>query len=102
MHSAEGRKRRTIEAALQREGVREILWHQISRTRSFFDTIKVYEFVERVDLCIFGAGIGKPAILRQLHPLGVPCIDAGFVFETWANQEVTSGRIFTKPDSVDE
>jgi hypothetical protein len=102
VHSAKGEKRRIIETALQREGVREILWHQISSTRSLFDTIKVDEFVGRVDLCIFGAGIGKPAILRQLHQLGVPCIDAGFVFETWANQEVANGRIFTKPDTVDE
>jgi hypothetical protein len=102
VHCAEGGKRRAIEAALQREGVREILWHQISRTRSLFDTIKVNQFVDCVDLCIFGAGIGKPAILRQLLPLGVPCIDAGCVFETWANPEVTSGRIFTKPDIVDE
>jgi hypothetical protein len=102
VHSAEGERRRNIEAALRREGVREMLWHQISKTRSLFDTIKAYEFCARVDLCIFGAGIGKPAILQQLHPLGVPCIDAGFVFETWANEELAGSRIFTKPDIVGE
>jgi hypothetical protein len=62
--------------------------------------VPVERFIGKVDLCVFGAGIGKPAILSQLKPLNVPCIDAGYVMEVWANSSVASSRIFTAPDDL--
>ena len=38
-------------------------------------------------MALVGAGIGKSNILVQMESLNVPCIDAGFVFEVWANPE---------------
>lgn len=101
IHSARGPKQDAITRSLIREGAKEVLWHGISLDRSLYDVVPVDRFVGAVDLCIFGAGIGKPAILAQLEPLGVPCIDAGYVIEVWADPSVARSRIFTQPDACD-
>jgi len=101
IHSAAGPKQAAIKASLLREGAREVLWHTISPDRSLYDVVPVERFVGAVDLCVFGAGIGKPAILAQLEPLGVPCIDAGYVMEVWADPAVARSRIFTQPDNIE-
>jgi len=101
IHSATGKKQDAITMSLMREGVKDVLWHTISPDRSLYDVVPVDRFVGVVDLCVFGAGIGKPAILAQLEPLGVPCIDAGYVIEVWADPSVAQSRIFTQPDDVD-
>lgn len=100
IHSATGQKQVAIRGGLIREGVKEVLWHTISPDRSLYDVVPVDRFVGAVDLCVFGAGIGKPAILAQLEPLGVPCIDAGYVMEVWADPSVAQSRIFTQPDDI--
>lgn len=101
IHSATGSKQHAIKSSLIREGATEVLWHAISPDRSLYDVVPVERFVGAVDLCVFGAGIGKPAILAQLEPLGVPCIDAGYVMEVWADPSVAQSRIFTQPDDCD-
>lgn len=101
IHSATGPKQDAIKSSLLREGAKEVLWHTISPDRSLYDVVPVERFVGAVDLCVFGAGIGKPAILAQLEPLGVPCIDAGYVMEVWADPSVAQSRIFTQPDDSD-
>lgn len=101
IHSATGTKQEAIKASLLHEGATEVLWHGISPDRSLYDVVPVDRFVGAVDLCVFGAGIGKPAILAQLEPLGVPCIDAGYVMEVWADPSVARSRIFTQPDVCD-
>jgi len=101
IHSATGPKQDAIRSSLMREGAKEVLWHTISTDRSLYDVVPVDRFVGAVDLCVFGAGIGKPAILAQLEPLGVPCIDAGYVMEVWADPSVARSRIFTQPDDCD-
>jgi len=100
IHSATGQKQVAISRGLIREGVKEVLWHTISPDRSLYDVVPVDRFAGAVDLCVFGAGIGKPAILAQLEPLGVPCIDAGYVMEVWADPSVAQSRIFTQPDDI--
>jgi hypothetical protein len=102
IHSAVGDKQERIKASLVREGATDVLWHTISPDRSLYDVVPVERFVGAVDLCVFGAGIGKPAILAQLEPLGVPCIDAGYVMEVWADPAVARSRIFTQPDDIEE
>ncbi len=101
IHCATGPKQDAIKSSLIREGAKEVLWHTISADRSLYDVVPVSRFVGAVDLCVFGAGIGKPAILAQLEPLGVPCIDAGYVMEVWADPSVAQSRIFTQPDDCD-
>lgn len=101
IHSATGPKQDAIKNSLIREGAKDVLWHGISPDRSLYDVVPVERFVGVVDLCVFGAGIGKPAILAQLEPLGVPCIDAGYVLEVWADPSVARSRIFTQPDACD-
>lgn len=101
IHSATGPKQDAIRRTLIREGAKDVLWHTISPDRSLYDVVPVGRFVGAVDLCVFGAGIGKPAILAQLEPLGVPCIDAGYVMEVWADPSVAKSRIFTQPDDYD-
>jgi hypothetical protein len=100
IHSATGPKQDAIKSSLLREGAKEVHWHTISADRSLYDVVPVDRFVGAVDLCVFGAGIGKPAILSQLEPLGVPCIDAGYVMEVWADPSVAQSRIFTQPNDI--
>ncbi len=100
IHSATGTKQEAIRRSLLGEGATEVMWHVISRDRSLYDVVPVERFIGQVDLCVFGAGIGKPAILGQLKRLNVPCIDAGYVMEVWADPSVASSRIFTTPDDA--
>jgi hypothetical protein len=101
-HGAVGQRRRQIEAGLQREGVAEVVWQPISSERSLFDVIELPDSAHDVDLALVGAGVGKPNVLLQLEPLGVPCIDAGFVFEVWADPARRAERPFCTPDDLRE
>jgi hypothetical protein len=94
VNGARGEKAGQITAGLRREGATEIHWCPISDRRSLFDSIDVKPFVGKVDLAVVGAGIGKANILRQLEPLGVPCVDAGFVFEVWREPSLAKLRPF--------
>lgn len=86
LHSAKGSKREKIRNALLDEGVNSVNWIEISSSRSLFDEIEIESYHGKVDLALVGAGVGKPNILVQLEKLKVPCIDAGFVFEVWADE----------------
>jgi hypothetical protein len=98
VHSATGAKQQCIIKSLEREGVAEVFWCSISPSRSLFDHIEISGYIGRVDVAIVGAGVGKPNILVQLEALQVPCIDAGYVFEVWANPENQWRRAFCVPD----
>lgn len=98
VHSATAEKRSRIEASLAREGVRRVQWLQISRSRSFEDALDLAAIHGSPDLCLVGAGVGKAAVIQQLKPLGVPCLDAGFVFEVWAEPDKQWERPMMTPD----
>jgi len=98
VHSATGVKQQRIIESLKREGVEEVHWCPISSSRSLFDRIDISGYIGRIDIVVVGAGVGKPNILVQLEPLQVPCIDAGFVFEVWANPENKWKRAWCVPD----
>lgn len=85
-HSATGPKKEEIISALQSEGAHEIFWYQISPNRSMFEKIDLKEEYFEAEIAFIGAGVGKFNILVQLEPLKIPCIDAGFVFEVWADE----------------
>lgn len=87
VNGAQGNKRQQIEEGLRREGAAEVGWLQISAMRSLYDRIDVAPYLGQVELALVGAGVGKPNILVQLEPLQVPCIDAGYLFEIWADPE---------------
>jgi hypothetical protein len=99
-HGATGDRRERIIAGLHRQGVGEVVWQPISAERSLYDELELPEAAIGVDLALVGAGIGKPNILLQLEPLGVPCIDAGFLFEVWADPARARERPFCLPDEA--
>jgi len=87
VNGAVGEKRQKIEAGLRREKVADVLWCPISLDRSLYDRLDLDSYIGKIDIAIVGAGIGKPNIITQMEPLNVPCIDAGYVFELWADPE---------------
>ena len=99
VHSAAGAKREAITASLRDAGAAEVGWLPISPARSFMDRLDL-KSVGKADLCLVGAGVGKPRILEQLEPLNVPCIDAGYAFEVWANSDMQWDRPYMTPDAV--
>ena len=99
INGAEGEKQRKITDGLLNEGVAEVLWCKISLKRSYFETIDITPFIGRVDLALVGAGIGKLKLFQHLEPLGVPCIDAGFVFEVWADPNNRFKRVYCASDA---
>ena len=100
VHSAEGDKREAIAAAIRAAGAREVDWLTISSSRAFADRLDLAALPARPDLCLLGAGIGKARLFGQLEPLGVPCIDAGFSFEAWADPDKQWDRPYMTPDSL--
>ena len=99
VHSAVGAKRDAIVKSLQAVGPRSIEWLGISATRSFAETLDLSRLQEKPDICLIGAGVGKAALFPQLEPLQVPCIDAGYTFEVWADPDRQWDRPFMTPDS---
>jgi hypothetical protein len=99
VHSADGGKREAIRGAILAAGGRSVEWLPISATRSFAERLDLSRLVEAPELCLLGAGIGKARLFAQLEPLGVPCLDAGFSFEVWANPDNQWDRPYMTPDS---
>jgi hypothetical protein len=97
VNGAKGQKRERIEQGLRREGVAGVQWLSISPDQSLFDQLDLSLVSDPVDLALVGAGVGKPNILVQLEPLGVPCIDAGYLFEVWADPAMARKRAYCLP-----
>jgi hypothetical protein len=98
VNGATGDKRRKIIKGLMNEGVEEVFWCEISLDRSLYDKIYIERYIGQIDFVLVGAGIGKASILLQLEQLQVPCIDAGFVFEIWADNENKYKRSYCATD----
>lgn len=98
VNGAEGDKKKQIIDGLKREGVSEVYWCPISLQRSMYDIIDVKPYIGKVDLAFVGAGVGKFYIFPQLEELRIPCIDAGFVFEVWADPKNKFERPFCASD----
>jgi len=98
VNGAQGKKKQQIIDGLKREGVSEVHWCSISLKRSLYDIINMKPYIGKIDLALIGAGIGKSAILTQMEPLNVPCIDAGFVFEVWADPKNKWERSYCASD----
>jgi peptidoglycan/LPS O-acetylase OafA/YrhL len=100
VHSAEGAKQVAIRRSLMAAGAASVEWLAISPTRAFAENLGIDCLAAKPDLCLVGAGIGKTRVLRQLEPLAVPCIDAGFTFEVWADPDRQWDRAFMTPDTT--
>ena len=99
LHSAKGEKQNKIIELLHKENVSSVIWHEISSNRSMFDKIDLKENYYKADIAFIGAGVGKFNIFHQLEDLKIPCIDIGFVFEVWANEENKLLRPYMVNDS---
>jgi hypothetical protein len=100
VHSAEGAKREAILRSLAAAGARAVEWLPISPSRSFAEVLDLSRLRDKPDLCLLGGGVGKAALFDQLRPLGVPCLDAGFCFEVWADADKQFARPYMAPDGV--
>ena len=100
VHSAAGARKAAIRDSLQSAGASKVEWLAISPTRAFAERLDLRTLKASPELCLVGAGIGKPRILRQLEPLSVPCIDAGFTFDVWADPDRQWDRPYMTPDSA--
>jgi hypothetical protein len=99
VHGSTGDRKRRIQERLRELGAAKVEWCAISADRAYYDVVDTAAFRGRVDLAFVGAGVGKPNVLLQLEPLGVPCIDAGYVFEVWAEDDRKWERPFCVPDT---
>jgi hypothetical protein len=100
VHSAAGGKRAAVEDGLRRAGVRSTEWFQVSNSRTLYDKLEISRVGGIYDLVLVGAGVGKLNILTQLVPLSAPCIDAGYMFEVWANPALAKLRPFCENKAV--
>jgi hypothetical protein len=91
-------KRRGIEKGLAETAVADVQFLAISPQKSLLDVIDLSLVHEPVDIVLVGAGVGSVNILAQLEPLGVPCLDVGFVLSTLGNPELRWIRPFCVPD----
>lgn len=99
VHSTTGSKRDAITRSIQAANPRGIEWLTISPSRSFADTLDLSQLQDKPDLCLLGGGVGKSALFPQLRPLGIPCVDAGFAFEVWADPEKQWDRPYMSPNA---
>lgn len=98
INAATGEKREKIQKGLIDRGAKQVSWITISRERSLFDTIDVEPFINRIDIALVGAGVGKLHIFRQMEPLMAPCLDIGFFFEVLGNADMRFQRAYCCPD----
>lgn len=94
VHSAQDYKRKKIVDKILKAGASRVHWYSISSERSLFDSIQMSEKISGYDICFLGAGVGKFSVVRQLADFQGPIIDAGYMFEAWANPEIASLRAF--------
>ena len=98
IHSAINNKKNNIIKTLNEYKPKKIQWHNISVNRSLFDKIEIRNEYYDCDLILVGAGIGKFNIISQLEILNRPCIDAGFIFEVWSNNDNKWKRAYVVND----
>ena len=90
---AENEKIKQVEKKFTSFGVSSIEFYKISKNRSLYDVVDLDIIKTKdVDICFVAAGIGKPNIMVQLEPLNCLCIDVGYMFEAWANEDLAYDR----------
>jgi hypothetical protein len=80
-------------------GAKKILYSNISTNRSAFDVLDI-KLEDDIDLILIGAGVGKLFHFEYLSKFNVPCIDIGYIFQTWLDPSFGSARVFCSPDDI--
>jgi hypothetical protein len=99
-------RRQGLEVGLEREGVADVAFLPVSRSRALFDDVHAERFRGATDLVLVAAGIGSVSVLAQLEGLGLPVIDCGIALECLIDPERRWERPFlvgsdrTDPDTV--
>lgn len=100
VHGASGQKRQDIKHRLESIGASVVHWVSISTSRSMFDLVDSVTIQGlNPDLVLLGAGVGKPWIFQQLSMIGSPILDAGYMFEVWADPQLGAKRPYCMPDT---
>lgn len=86
----EGRIRKGIESY----GPRKIGFYPLSQSKAIFDIIDLNKIQFKPSLVLVAAGIGSASIIKQLHTLSCPCIDAGIGIECFIDPEKRKERPF--------
>lgn len=92
-------KKKIITNKLKSFGAEEIFYSNISSDRSAFDTLDI-KHNANIDLILIGAGVGKILHFEYLSKFKVPCIDIGYIFQTWLDPSSSSKRVFCSPDDI--
>ena len=66
---------------------------------SAFDKLDI-ELNTKVDFILIGAGLGKLLHFEYLSKFNVPCIDIGYIFQTWLDPTCSSHRAFCSPNDI--
>jgi hypothetical protein len=98
VNGATGTRQSRMIQGLKELGAKTVDWLPISSKSSISDKLEISEYIGEVDIAFVGAGLGKFAIMRQLEPLAIPCVDAGFVLDVWADPHKGFERVFCAAD----
>ena len=92
-------QKKIITNKLKSFGAEEIHFSNISSDRSAFDKLDI-KLNNNIDLILIGAGVGKLFHFEYLSQFEVPCIDIGYIFQTWLEPSSSSQRAFCSPDDI--
>ena len=90
-------QKKIITNKLKSFGATEIFYSNISSDRSAFDKLDIKND-QNFDLILIGAGVGKLLHFEYLSRFKVPCIDIGYIFQTWLEPNSSSQRAFCSSD----
>lgn len=92
--TSESKKVEMVKTKVLEYGASSVLFLGISQNRSLFDIINIENYLNKIDIVLLAAGIGKVNIITQLKPLNATCIDMGYMYEVYANPEIGFNRPF--------
>ena len=92
-------EKKIITKKLKSFGAEKVLYSNISSNRSAYDVLDINIDIE-IDLILIGAGVGKVFHFEYLSKFNVPCIDIGYIFQTWLDPICSADRAFCSPDDT--
>ena len=99
INSFNNEQKKIITNKLKSFGADSVFYSNISPNRSVFDTLNI-ELDQEIDLILIGAGLGKLFHFEYLSKFKVPCIDIGYIFQTWLDPSCSTHRAFCSPDDI--
>ncbi|MBW3573093.1 MAG: hypothetical protein KY467_18510, partial [Gemmatimonadetes bacterium] len=99
VNHADAERQAAIAEALARAGAAATRFISISRDKAMLERLDPRSLVEPVDLVLVGAGVGAANVLRQLEPLGVPALDAGYALDVMAQPALHWRRPYCVADA---